>query len=96
MIRIFDAGKGFEPVTNLLNFTDCTIVKRDNRWWMFTAGLIKSRAVASPREITLFSASLPERAPLSATGWKISVDPNDPTTAVALVGKSKSHLWDGK
>jgi hypothetical protein len=48
------------------------------------------------REINLFSASLPPGAPLSATGWRITADPNDTSRALPLAGKSASHWWDGK
>jgi hypothetical protein len=90
-IRIFDAGKGYGPVVNLLTLVDCTVAKRDNRWWMFAAGVSK----ASGGEIQMFSASLPEGAPLSATGWRITTDPKDTGTPVLLAGKGRSHWWDG-
>jgi hypothetical protein len=88
--RIFDAGKGYKPFTQLMTFTDCSVAKRDDKWWMYAGGLDKKS-----REIQMFSASLPKGAPLSATGWQITADPNDPSTPLLLVGKSKSHWWDG-
>ena len=52
---IFDVGKGYAPITNLMTFTDCTVVKRENQWWMFAGGDGKTLP-----EINLFSASLPK------------------------------------
>ena len=69
---IFDAGKGYGPLTNLRTFTDCTLVKRDIQWWMFASGIKKTLL-----EIDLYSASLPPGVPLSAEGWKITPDPTD-------------------
>ncbi len=89
--RIFDAGLGYGSLTNLKTLVDCTVVKRENRWWMFTCGVDKTRW-----EIDMFSASLPVGAPLSANGWSITADVNDPTKPAVLVGKSRSYSWDGK
>jgi hypothetical protein len=47
-------------------------------------------------EIQMFSASLPEGKPLSATGWRITPDPKDPARPAIVVGKSNSRWWDGK
>lgn len=89
--RIFDAGKGYEPVSKLLTIVDSTVVKRGDRWWMFAGGVDKTSW-----EIQLFSASLPAGAPLSATGWQITTDASDPSKPQLLAGKAKSHWWDGK
>src|SRR5262245_40916041 len=60
--RIFDPADGFGPLTDPTIITDCTIVKRDNRWWMYMGGRVKDKP-----GIYLFSATLPEGAPLAAT-----------------------------
>jgi hypothetical protein len=89
--RIFDAGKGFGPVTGLMTFTDATVAKRDGCWWMFAGGITTVTG-----EIELLSASLPPGAPLSAAGWQITTDPDDPSRPAILAGKGNSHAWDGK
>jgi len=47
-------------------------------------------------EIHLFSASLPEGAPLAATGWSLAADEQHPTAPALVAGKTRSHWWDGK
>jgi hypothetical protein len=104
-IKLFDPDKGQRP------FTDCTVVKRGNRWWMFGAGVDRSPFYTLPPgsperialikagsvpEIQMFSASLADGAPLSAKGWEITSDPKDPARPAILAGKSKSRWWDGK
>jgi hypothetical protein len=89
--RIFDAGKGYGSLTNLKTMVDCTVVKRDDQWWMFTCGI----DLAS-WEIDMFSASLPAGVPLSAKGWTITADAGEPHRPAVLASKAKSHWWDGK
>lgn len=93
--RVFDAGKGFKPITDLMTFVDCTIAKRDNQWQMFAGGFSHG-AGKFQVDITLFSASLPVGAPLSCQGWAIKADPTDPIKVCVLAGKFKSYSWDGK
>lgn len=88
--RIFDAGKGYGSVTNLRILVDCTVVQRQGRWWMYACGVEKGS-----REIQLFSASLPEGAPLSATGWALTTDEKDPARPALAAGKARSYWWDG-
>ncbi len=70
---------------------DCTVAKRDGRWWMFTCGVDKTRW-----EIDMFSASLPAGALLAADGWTITVDPENPAKPAVLASKTHSYWWDGK
>ena len=88
--RIFDAGQGYGAITGLRTLVDCTVVKREKRWWMYLCG-----AETGSHEIDMFSASLPEGAPLSATGWSLTARTDDPTRPALLAGKSRSHWWDG-
>ncbi len=88
---IFDAGKGYGSIRGLRTLVDCTIAKRDGRWWMFACGVERT----SP-EIQIYSASLPEGAPLSAAGWSITPDEDESSKPKLLAGKSRSYAWDGK
>jgi len=88
---IFDAGQGYAPFSRLVTLVDCTVAWRQGRWWMYLCG----HDTVSP-EIELYSASLPEGSPLSATGWALTPDPNDPARPSILAGKSRSHWWDGR
>jgi len=85
----FDAGKGLESFPNLKVFSDCTLARRGNQWWMFAGGLERWP------DIQLFSACLPSDAPLSTEGWKITPDPSDLSKIGLLAGKSRSYWWDG-
>jgi hypothetical protein len=89
--KLFDPADGYAPLTDPLSITDSTVVKRGNRWWMFMGGRVKGKP-----SIYFFSASLPEDAPLSATGWKVSADPSDPTKIAHLAGQEISKSWDFK
>jgi hypothetical protein len=88
--RIFDAGKGYGSFTSLRTLVDCTVVQRQGRWWMFVCGVEKAA-----REIHLYSASLPQGAPLSAAGWALTADEKDSTRPALLAGKMRSYWWDG-
>jgi hypothetical protein len=88
--RIFDAGKGYGSVTNLRILVDCTVAHRLGRWWMYACGVEKGS-----REIQLFSASLPEGAPLSAEGWVLTTDAGEPARPALAAGKVRSYWWDG-
>ena len=87
--KIFDPADGFAPFTNVVELTDASVVKRNNRWWMYLAG-----GIAGLPAIQLSSASLPEGAPLSATGWQLTPDPNDPRKIAPLAGQANSQAWD--
>src|SRR5262252_4323193 len=41
--KIFDPADGFGPLTDVYILTDSTVVKRDNRWWMYLAGRAQNR-----------------------------------------------------
>ncbi|HLK17318.1 MAG TPA: hypothetical protein VKT81_00140 [Bryobacteraceae bacterium] len=89
--KIFDPKDGFAPFTDLVVATDSSVVKRGNRWWMYLAGPV----VGHPA-IQLFSASLPEGAPLAASGWKLTPRADDPTKIELLSGQTASAPWDMK
>ena len=90
-IKIFDPAQGFAPLTKTDGITDATVTKRSNRWWMAAAGQILGE-----HGIHLFSASLPEGAPLAATGWTITADPSDSAKPALLAAYDASHSWDFK
>ena len=87
--KIFDPADGFAPFDDPFVVTDATLAHRDGRWWMYVAGKLKSHA-----SIELFSASLPEAAPLSATGWSLTPHPDDPKRLALLAGHDRSAAWD--
>ncbi|MGC2659133.1 MAG: hypothetical protein WA324_14330 [Bryobacteraceae bacterium] len=89
--KIFDPADGFGTITDVWVATDSTLMRRGRQWWMYLAGKIQNR-----EGIDLFSASLPDGAPLSATGWTIMPDANDPSKAALLAGYERSHSWDLK
>jgi hypothetical protein len=88
--RIFDAGKGYGSLMALRTAVDCTIAHRQGQWQMFICGVEKTS-----REIHIYSASLPQDASLSAAGWSIAADANDPTKPALLAAKTRSYWWDG-
>lgn len=90
--KVFDPSDrtGFGTVTNIDVFTDATLMKRDGRWT-----LMGGVSTAAGR-LSIASASLPEGAPLSATGWRIDAVPGDPTVAALLVPDPALEAWDGR
>lgn len=88
-IKIFDPADGLSPFANTGELTDATVVKRGNRWWMYLAGDIDGH-----EGIQLFSASLPEGAPLAPIGWQLTADAENPTRIAALAGHERSRAWD--
>ncbi len=89
--KIFDPKDGFAPIENVFVATDSTLAKRGNRWWMYLAGKLVDHAA-----IDLFTASLPEGAPLSADGWTLTPDPAQPKRVALLAGYERSSAWDLK
>jgi hypothetical protein len=89
--KIFDPADGFTPLTDTLTLTDSSVAKRSNRWWMYLAGRAMNR-----ESIELFSASLPEGAPLAATGWSPTARSDDRTKIADLAGHQSSKAWDLK
>jgi hypothetical protein len=89
--KIFDPADGFYPLTDPGNVTDCTVTKRNGQWWMYLAGTVIGRP-----GIHLFSAFLPPGVPLSAAGWRLTPDPNDPSKIGLLASNEASASWDLK
>ena len=89
--KIFDPADGFGAVKDAVQVTDASVAKRDGRWWMCLAGRIWGREA-----IQIFSACLPAGAPLSASGWSLVPDPNDPTRTAMLATQDRSAPWDLK
>jgi hypothetical protein len=89
--KIFDPADGFPPFDDPLVVTDSTLALRDGRWWMYLAGRLKSK-----EGIQIFSASLPDGAPLSTSGWALTPDADDPRKVAVLAGQERSRAWDLK
>ncbi|HMG32999.1 MAG TPA: hypothetical protein VKM94_03600 [Blastocatellia bacterium] len=87
--KIFDPADGFGAVSDAFILTDSTLARRGNRWWMYLAGRARSS-----QSIDLFSASLPQDAPLSAGGWTVTAVPDDKTRIARLAGYERSKDWD--
>jgi hypothetical protein len=87
--KIFDPADGFAPLSDPEVITDCTVAKRGDRWWMYLAGRVKDK-----EGLHLLSASLPEGAPLAASGWELTADGGDPTRIAILAGYDSSQAWD--
>ena len=68
---------------------DPSLAKRGEQWWMYLAGQAHGHG---PTEI--YSASLPRKAALSATGWNLTRDAEGQLEPLA--GRSFSGPWDGK
>jgi len=83
--KIFDPANGFGPLRDVVKVSDPTVVKRGHRWWLYGAAEVAGRP-----GIQLVSASLPEGAPLSASGWALTPDLEDPHR-VALTGPRRSR-----
>ena len=84
-IKIFDECLGYGVISNLGTFTDATVVKRGNQWWMFASGFDKDL-----EDLNIFSASLPPDACLSAVGWTIATDPANKSNALPVEAAATS------
>lgn len=89
--KIFDPADGFAPFDDALVVTDSTLARRHGRWWMYLAGRLRGR-----EGIQLFSASLPEGAPLAAGGWSLTAEESQPNRVAVLAGQAASQAWDLK
>jgi hypothetical protein len=87
--KVFDPADGFAPFDDPWVVTDSTLAHRDGRWWMYVAGKLRTH-----ESIALFSASLPQGAPLSATGWSLTPHADDPRRVALLAGHERSGAWD--
>jgi len=85
--------KIFDPMDGSLGHAgdellDPSVVKRDGRWCMFAAG--QAHGEGAPN---IFSATLPQGSPLSASGWRPARDADGEMLPVA--GSTRSAGWDG-
>jgi hypothetical protein len=86
--KVFDPADGFAPLTDVREVTDPTVFKRSDRWCMCVA-----TEVANRPGIQLATASLPEAAPLSSSGWRLTAERHD-ATRIAVLPQERSRAWD--
>jgi len=86
--KVFDPADGFAPLTDVREATDPTVFQRGDRWWMCVA-----TEVANRPGIQLATASLPEAAPLSPSGWRLTAERDD-ITRIAVLPQERSRTWD--
>ena len=86
--KTFDPADGFAPLTDVKEVTDPTVFKLGDRWCMCVA-----TEVANRPGIQLATASLPERAPLSSSGWKLTAEGHN-ATRIAVLPQERSVAWD--
>ena len=85
--KIFDPRDG-STGSGGAELLDPSVVKRGDQWWMILAG--QAHGFGPPQ---IFSASLPNGAALSASGWTLA---RSETGDVApLVPESRPGAWDG-
>ena len=92
-VKVFDPtdGTGMGAVKNIGPPQDVTLIRRGNQWQMYCGARNKER------RLSVYSATLPPGAPLSATGWTITTVPGDPTTAAMLIPDvpvEQTAAWD--
>jgi len=85
--------KLFDPRDSLtgsdgVELLDPTVIQRNRQWWMYLAGQPGGFGATD-----IFSASLAIESPLSATGWKPTLDTVGKLAPVA--GRQNSGVWDG-
>jgi hypothetical protein len=87
-IKVFDPADGFAPLTDVNEVTDPSVFKLGDRWWMCVAAEVANRP-----GIQLATASLPEAAPLSPSGWTLTAERPD-SRRIAVLPQERSRAWD--
>lgn len=93
-VKVFDPsdGTGMRAVTSIGPPQDVTLIRRGNQWRM-----IAPARTNATRRLSVYSATLPPGAPLSATGWSIETAPGDPTAAALYIPDvpvEQTGKWD--
>lgn len=81
----FDMLRGLAPVRNVLGLSDPDVHRIDGRWVMFLGGF------TTRLRVSLFTAVLPEGAPLASDGWALVTDRD--TLYVFFTGTSAKVSW---
>jgi hypothetical protein len=84
--KIFDPRDGSTGTTGD-ELLDASVVKRGDTWEMYLAGQAHGQGATN-----LFSATLPQNAPLSVRGWSLARDNSGELQPLA--GRERSKAWD--
>lgn len=87
-VVLFDMLHGLAPVRGVLGLSDPDVHWLDGRWTMFLGGF------TTRFRVSVFTAVLPEGAPLASTAWTLVTRADRPRRAVPLTPDPPRGAWD--